>query len=646
MRKRARNTIVAIAASMLAMGTAAVAQRTDDNAVTESEDAFGKSVGDERIGIYSPFNVRGFSPVDAGNVRIEGLYFDQQSNPTSRLVGGNSVHVGISAQGYPFPAPTGIADYELRRPGAKPLLSLGAQYGPWDGKIAEFDAQLPIDGDKLGLAGGAGIYRESNPFHGRPETYSFALLARYAPRTGIEIMPFWSHIRYRDDESQPIIFTNGTFVPPRIRRDIFLGQKWADFAGNLYNYGVIAKADPLGFDVRLGVFRSVNEQIESNFDLLFGTDQTGRIANRVVIRGGDDRFASTSGELRASRSIKDGPRAHKLIVALRGREQRRRFGGENAESLGVSQLGVQDFRPEPAEQPIGPKTRDSISQKTLGLGYQGIWPGVGEISLGAQKTDYRKRTVDPDPTVIFPVTRAKPWLISANAAAYLTGDIAVYAGYTRGLEESPVAPSEAVNRNEAPPAIRTEQKEAGIRVKLSEKVTAVLGYFDVEKPYFNLDSTSRFRQLGAVRNRGVEFSLAGEVAPGLFVVAGNLYLDAEVSGEEVRLGLIGDRPIGSQKRYTVVSMDYKVPGVAPLSLTANFEGTSKRTANAANTLTIPTRAVVGLGARYRFKIGEAPALLRFNVANVTNTFGYSVGGSGFFVPNGNRRFSLALSADL
>ena len=106
-------------AALAASAAPALAQRTDDNAVTQADDAFGKSVGDENIGIYNPFQVRGFSPVDAGNVRIEGLYFDQQANPTQRLVNGSTVHVGISAQGYPFPAPTGIADYELRRPGSK-----------------------------------------------------------------------------------------------------------------------------------------------------------------------------------------------------------------------------------------------------------------------------------------------------------------------------------------------------------------------------------------------------------------------------------------------------------------------------------------------------------------------------------------------
>jgi len=49
---------------------------TGDNAITQAEDAFGFSVGRETLGIYSAGNARGFSPTAAGNVRINGLYFD------------------------------------------------------------------------------------------------------------------------------------------------------------------------------------------------------------------------------------------------------------------------------------------------------------------------------------------------------------------------------------------------------------------------------------------------------------------------------------------------------------------------------------------------------------------------------------------
>ena len=58
---------------------AALAQRVEDNAVTSADDAFGTSVGTQAIGLYDAEGVRGFSPKDAGNLRIEGLYFDQQT---------------------------------------------------------------------------------------------------------------------------------------------------------------------------------------------------------------------------------------------------------------------------------------------------------------------------------------------------------------------------------------------------------------------------------------------------------------------------------------------------------------------------------------------------------------------------------------
>ena len=79
----------------------AQAQRTSENIVTQSADAFGKAIGSERIGLYSPDDIRGFNPIDAGNVRIEGLYFDHIERVPVRLVEGSTVRVGIAARGYP-----------------------------------------------------------------------------------------------------------------------------------------------------------------------------------------------------------------------------------------------------------------------------------------------------------------------------------------------------------------------------------------------------------------------------------------------------------------------------------------------------------------------------------------------------------------
>ena len=72
------------AAGLLVHASPAAAQRTQENVVTSAGDAFGKTVGTEKIGIYNSDDIRGFNPIEAGNARMEGLYFDQQENPLAR----------------------------------------------------------------------------------------------------------------------------------------------------------------------------------------------------------------------------------------------------------------------------------------------------------------------------------------------------------------------------------------------------------------------------------------------------------------------------------------------------------------------------------------------------------------------------------
>src|SRR5579862_3475703 len=115
----------------------AYGQRSSEDAVAEALDAFGSTVGREVIGLYNATNARGFSPTQAGNLRIDGFYFDEGATmgPVTRIVRSSSVHVGIAAQGYLFPAPTGVVDYQLRTPGNEPVGSVLIGYNN-DGNVA------------------------------------------------------------------------------------------------------------------------------------------------------------------------------------------------------------------------------------------------------------------------------------------------------------------------------------------------------------------------------------------------------------------------------------------------------------------------------------------------------------------------------
>src|SRR3954470_10775360 len=86
-------------------GMHAMAQHAADNPVTSADDAFGLTLGLESIGMYSPGQVRGFSPRTAGNLRIEGMYFDQQESLSNRVIEGSTIRVGVTGMGYAFPAP-------------------------------------------------------------------------------------------------------------------------------------------------------------------------------------------------------------------------------------------------------------------------------------------------------------------------------------------------------------------------------------------------------------------------------------------------------------------------------------------------------------------------------------------------------------
>ncbi len=110
------------------------AQHASDDPVASASDAFGLTLGLESIGLYGPGFVRGFNPQTAGNVRIDGLYFDQQGALSNRVVEGSTIRIGISEVGYAFPAPTGIVDYDLRHTGnGTPSCNGGRQCRPLRG---------------------------------------------------------------------------------------------------------------------------------------------------------------------------------------------------------------------------------------------------------------------------------------------------------------------------------------------------------------------------------------------------------------------------------------------------------------------------------------------------------------------------------
>ena len=142
-----------------------------------------------------------------------------------------------------------------------------------------------------------------------------------------------------------------------------------------------------------------------------------------------------------------------------------------------------------------------------------------------------------------------------------------FADYTQGLEDNGLAPQDATNRNQALPAIATKQTEAGMRIPLASDVDMVAGYFDIQKPYFNLDSAQPLYPAGPDRQSGHRI-VAGRqsLRRALDIVAGALWSEPKVVGAGVTQGLVGHRPVGIASQRYNVNANWHPPGYDDVTL--------------------------------------------------------------------------------
>ena len=265
------------------------------------------------------------------------------------------------------------------------------------------------------------------------------------------------------------------------------------------------------------------------------------------------------------------------------------------------------------------------------------------LSAGLQYSDYRKR-IDVAGGGI-QATDARPLLYNFTVAANLAPRLSAYAGAVTGLEESGIAPGNAANRNEALPAIKTRQFDAGLRYALTEDVKIVAGVFDISKPYFNLDANNRFDALGQVINRGIETSIAGPVTSQLSIVAGAVLLWPKVTGEAVAKGRVGPRPVGAIGQRVEFSADWR-PAFAPgVSFDGKLAWRSAETATVSNRVQIPGRARVDVGGRYRFRLGGKAVLFRVQVTNLFDGDGFEQRGAGAYGPIEGRQVQGYVTVD-
>ena len=647
MNRRGRAIASMTVCALVAAPGAVHAQTANENAVANADDAFGTKVGTETVGIYSDEDTRGFSPLDAGNARIEGVYYDPLGHLSGRLRESTTIRVGTASEGFPFHAPTGIVDYKLRSFPETFGQSLTLKFGSYGHYVHDWDLRLPIVEGQVGLTGGLFMAEVQNSDGSRNKSWGYTIrpIFRFG---GLEIAPFVSNSKFSEDFSHSLIVTPGPDLPDLPDKRRFLGQDWAKGRHRDDHLGVTVKAGITDrLSLRAGLFRADDKRKAKFSEIFYITGPNGQAEHLLIADPPRDRH-TTSGEAIFTLKLGDAKWDHRFFAGYRARNRLTETGGSQTLDFGQVHYGDLDPQPEPAFD-FSAVSAGRVRQSALMLGYIGALQGVGGINLGIQKARYRAEFRDGLSGLV-DKSRTSPWLYNATLTIDLTPWLSAYAGTERGLEDRGVAPDTAANRSEQLPATLATQYEGGLRWKFRGG-QFVFNAFQITKPYFSYDAEDRFVELGNERHRGIEASLSGHFGR-LSLVAGAVVMKREVSGAAVDNGLIGRLPTGTPAIHARIDANYQTDIFGGLTPTVTLDYQGKRAVGSrpqaalgGSQLMLPGFAAIDLGLREKFKIGRVPASFRAVVENVFDKAAWKVVAADTLRPDERRRFALYLTAD-
>ncbi|WP_369059139.1 hypothetical protein ABOZ73_16120 [Caulobacter sp. 73W] len=620
---------------------APIALAQDNNAAQAAEDAFGERQGIEQIGLYDEGQVRGFDVGDSGAYRIDGAYFARESFLTNSIIQGVGVQVGVGAARLDFTSPSGVVNYRLREVGTENSLTVSAGMRDYDTPFTDLNGALVSKDGRFGVVGGA-LLRPDTQWNGggAGEAYDYGALAQWRPDDVMRARAFVSYST-RDYNGDAAFMTTEDGLPPKAAPLMQHAPSWSTAVYDQTNLGVLVDARVKGWTIDASAFRSTYDPERTDFTVL-AVDRQGQGTATTWSTPSRSR-RSDSAEVRASRVLRTGELTHRIGIAARGRISETELAAAQRIPLGAFDYRRAPEAPEPVLVDDGRRGLDRVDQVTGSLNYALIW-GPLTLRAGLHRTRYEKSFRQLDGTSSEGVQSR--WFHNASATWALSDRATLFGSWVTGLEETGTAPKNAVNRDEVLPPVQAEQFELGLRYALTPDLTLITAAFDTSKPTTGLRADGVFTLVGQVRHRGVEASLAGEIRPGANVVIGGMWMDPQISGELVDAGVIGSKAVGLSDKALNANIEQALPFAPGWSVDANLGWWSARKVTAAADFEAPANVQLLLGARYRFKLQENPAVFRVAVVNVLDDRGWWGDPAQYIWKQGPRTWRASLTVTL
>ncbi|MEC3909729.1 TonB-dependent receptor [Sphingobium sp. CR2-8] len=590
--------------------------------------------------IYSNLAVRGIILNNFTNVRWNGILpvvnlIEQPIESKDRI----EVLKGAAGLYYGFATPSGIINLVTERPGAAPITRVDVQ-GDSNGSIgASVDVSRRFGTGGMRVNAGTSLI-ETGVKRTRGERSFVTGALDWNPADTIEILLdaeyIYKSITEPTEFSLPAGVNGVIALPPLQSSSKNLGGEWMQGKG--WETNLLAR---LNYDfapnwrlaLAAGQSYLTRDRAYSSFG---GYDlATGNGTVTVAMTHGNDyKTRIYRGDL--SGTFRTGPIEHNVLIGVAYNTRdgnvptavRYTFAQNLYNPVAIPQ------RPNPPRIIPNPSKVEDLGFYVFDRASLGEWL---QATIGYRKTDYS----DISRTTSYKI---KPDTLSYGVMVKPARWASVYANYIEGLEPGPIAQQIANNAGEILPAAISKQKEAGVKIEPMDGLLLTTAYFHIKRPSAYLNSANFFVQDAEAVYEGIEFSLVGELTRNLSIAASAMSLEAaQKSGNAT---VVGKRIENVSKFSGSLFLEYRVPMIDGLRLSAGVFHVGRRAVNALNQAFVPGYETFDVGASYNFDLLGSQTTVRVYGENITGKRYWASSGSSLLAQGLPMAVKIGLSTRL
>lgn len=590
--------------------------------------------------IYSNLAVRGIILNNFTNVRWNGILpvvnlIEQPIESKDRI----EVLKGAAGLYYGFATPSGIVNLVTERPGANPITRVDVQ-GDSNGSIgASFDVSRRFGTVGMRVNAGTSLI-ETGVKRTRGERSFVTGALDWNPADNVEILLDAEYI-YKSI-TEPTEFSlpaavNGVIALPSLQSSSKnLGGEWMQGKG--WETNLLAR---LNYDFapawRLALAAGQSYLTRDRAYSSFGGYNLATGNGTVTVamtRGNDYKTRIYRGDL--SGTFRTGPIEHNVLigVAYNTRDGNVPTAVRYAFAQNLYNPVAIPQRPNPPRIIPNPSKVEDLGLYIFDRASFGEWL---QATIGYRKTDYS----DISRTTSYKI---KPDTLSYGVMVKPARWASVYANYIEGLEPGPIAQQIANNAGEILPAAISKQKEAGVKIEPMNGLLLTTAYFHIKRPSAYLNSANVFVQDAEAVYEGVEFSLVGELTRNLSIAASAMSLEAEQKSGNATV--IGKRIENVSKFSGSLFLEYRVPMIDGLRLSAGVFHVGRRAVNALNQAFAPGYETFDVGASYNFDLLGNQTTIRVYGDNITGKRYWASSGSSLLAQGLPMAIKIGLSTRL